>query len=327
MWNRLNSQLSNFIDGNPSAGSLTASVGYSADTGKVVVESSNPSALSSILFGQFGAGAPIEVVASTPVTASLGRFNLDGVVHGGDWIVNGSNGGGCTANYSGEAQVGVTRGEPDIAYFKLTAGHCGTYSDRFWRKASRAVHTAPSLDDPKWAPIGRVRKSGFANSGPNGLFTDAIGIEAVQWKAQSSNVFYGNPHDLMQINGMSRMKLNRRYCWSGMNGGLECGKVFLRQRLSFVEYPNKKFWGMWIAGANIQGDSGSPVWDEKTEKAVGILSGGKDGPKKKCVPKRQIENKPNWCPLTLVTSLLPFADKSYPIGAMQSLGVGLVRGL
>ena len=149
----------------------------------------------------------------------------------------------------------------------------------------------------------------------------------MQWKGQSSNVFYGHPHDLMQINGMSRMKLNRRYCWSGMNGGLECGKVFLRQRLSFVEYPNKKFWGMWIAGANIQGDSGSPVWDEKTEKAVGILSGGKDGPKKKCVPKRQIENEPNWCPLTLVTPLLPFADKSYPIGAMQSLGVGLVRGL
>lgn len=159
------------------------------------------------------------------------------------------------------------------------------------------------------------------------MFTDAIGIETVQSKAQSSNVFTGNPNDLMQIYGMSRMTLNRRYCWSGMNGGLECGRAFKRERTSFVDHPNKEFWGMWITGANIQGDSGSPVWDEKTEKAVGILSGGKDGPKKKCVPKRSIENEPNWCPLTLVTPLLPFAGETYPSGAMQALGVGLVRGL
>jgi hypothetical protein len=84
---------------------------------------------------------------------------------------------------------------------------------------------------------------------------------------------------------------------------------------------------MWISGANIQGDSGSPVWDEKTQKAVGIVSGSKEGPKKKCVRKQGIPGKPYWCPLTLVTPLLPFADKSYPIGAMQALGVGLVRGL
>ncbi len=318
----------NFIDGNSSASSLTDSVGYSADTGRVVVESSNPPALKSILDNQFGAGAAIEVNAHTPVTSSEGRFHLDGVVHGGDWIENGATGGGCTANYSGEAQAGVTRGEPDIAYFKLTAGHCGGYIDRFWRKSSRAVNTAPSLEDPKWAPIGRVKRSGFYNAGSNGLFTDADAIEAVQWKAQSSNVFYGNPHDLMQIYGMSRMKLNRRYCWSGMNGGLECGRAFRRERTYFEGEPGKKFIGMWIAGANIQGDSGSPVWDEKTEKAVGILSGGKDGPKKKCVPKPRLGSPaPHWCPLTLVTPLLPFADKSYPIGAMQTLGVGLVRGL
>ena len=322
----LEQSVGNYIDGNPTAGSLTASVGYSTDTGKVVVESSNPPALSSILFGQFGAGAPIEVIAATPVSASYGRYHLDGVVRGGDWILNGASGGACTANYSGETQVGVTRGVPDIAYFKLTAGHCGTYHERFWRKANKGVSSAPSLDNPKWAPIGRVKRSAFANAG-NGLFTDALAIETPHWKAQSSNVFYGNPHDLMQIYGMSRMKLNRRYCWSGMNGGLECGKAFLRQKLTFSDYPNKPFIGMWIAGANIQGDSGAPVWDEKTGKAVGILSGGKDGPKKKCVEKPSIPGAPNWCPLTVITPLLPFADKSYPIGAMQALGVGLVRGL
>jgi YD repeat-containing protein len=320
----------NFINGNSSAASLTASVGYLADSGKVLVESPNPPALSSILAEQFGAGAPIEVIAYTPATASTGRYHIDGVVHGGDWILNGANGGACTANYSGEAQMGITAGEPDIAYFKLTAGHCGTYQERFWRKASKSVTSAPSLDNPNWAPIGRVKKSTFlGNPGSDGLFTDAIGIEAVQWKAQSSNVFYGNPHDLMQIYGMSRMKLNRRYCWSGMNGGQECGKAFLRQRLTFEDYSGKPFIGMWINGANIQGDSGAPVWDEKTHKAVGILSGGKDGPKKKCVPKPRLgeDNPPNWCPLTVVTPLLPFYGKSYPIGAMQALGVGLVRGL
>lgn len=92
-------------------------------------------------------------------------------------------------------------------------------------------------------------------------FSDS-GVEAVQWKAQNSNVFDGNPHTLMQIYGMSRMMLNRRYCWSGMNGGKNCGKAYRRVRTTFTDFPNRPFWGMWINGPNIQGDSGSPVWDE-----------------------------------------------------------------
>jgi YD repeat-containing protein len=317
-----------FIDGNSSASNLTASVGYSADTGKVLVESPNPPDLTSILVGQFGASAPIEVTAyNFPVSASYDRYNVDGVVHGGDYIKNGNTGGYCTANYSGESQVGVTRGKPDIAYFKLSAGHCGNANVRFWRKASKAVNTAPSANDPKWAPIGRVKRTSWQNAASNGLFTDAIGIETVHWKAQNSHVFDGNPKKLMQVFGMSRMRLNRRYCWSGVNGGRECGKAYRRVRTSFSDFPGKEFWAMWIAGSNIQGDSGSPVWDEKTEKAVGILSGGANGSKKKCVPKRKIPGEPKWCPVTIVTPLLPFYGESFPAGAIETLGVGFVRGL
>ncbi|MFL5832946.1 MAG: hypothetical protein ACJ76B_03065 [Solirubrobacterales bacterium] len=322
----LEESVGGYIDGNPSASSLTDSVGYSADTGKVVVESSNPAALKSILAGQFGAGAPIEVVASTPIHASQGRYHVDGIVHGGDYVLNGTAGGSCTANYSGYSQVGSTRGESDIAYFKMTAGHCGGFNERFWRKAGKSTKSAPSMDNPDWDPIGRVNRSGFANPGSNGLFTDAIGIATTHWRAQSSNVYYGNPDKLMQIYEMTRMKLNRRYCWSGVNGGLECGRAYRRVKTSFFEYPGKEFMAMWIAGSNIQGDSGAPVWDEKTGKAVGLLSGGADGPKKKCVEKVNIPGAPFWCPLTLVTPLLPFAGKSYPIGAMQALGVGFVSG-
>jgi tripartite motif-containing protein 71 len=317
-----------YIDGNASASSITASIGYSADTGKVLVESTNPPALTSILVGQFGASAPIEVTAyNSPVSWSYDRYNVDDVVHGGDYIQNENTGGSCTANYSGEAQVGVTRGKPDISYFKLSAGHCGNVNVRFWRKAGKAVSTAPSVSDPKWDPIGRVKRSGWQNSAGNGLFIDAIGIDTVHWKAQNSHVFTGNPNKLMQVFGMERMRLNRRYCWSGVNGGRECGKANRRVRTHFYDSPNKKFWAMWITGSNIQGDSGSPVWDEKTEQAVGILSGGAPGSKKKCVAKRKIPGSPNWCPVTIVTPLLPFHGESYPAGAMEALGVGFVRGL
>jgi YD repeat-containing protein len=314
-----------FIDGNASAASLTASVGYSADTGKVLLESPNPPALSSILAGQFGAGAPIEVTPYTSPVSSYDRYNVDDVVHGGDYIQNENTGGYCTANYSGEAKAGVTRGKPDIAYFKLSAGHCGNANVRFWRKAGKGVSTAPSVSDPKWDPIGRVKRTGWQNAAANGLFTDAIGIDTEHWKAQNSHVFDGNPNKLMQVFGMSRMRLNRRYCWSGVNGGRECGKAYRRVRTHFAESPNKRFWAMWIAGSNIQGDSGSPVWDEKTEQAVGILSGGASGSKKKCVPKRKIPGEPKWCPITIVTPLLPFYGESFPAGAIEALEVGFVR--
>ena len=212
----------------------------------------------------------------------------------------------------------------DLEYFKMTAGHCGGFNERFWRKAGKKVESAPSVENPNWDPIGRVKRSGFANPGSNGLFTDAIGISTTQWRAQSSNVYYGNPDKLMQIYEMTRMRLNRRYCWSGVNGGLECGRAYKRVKSSLFEFPGKKFMAMWITGANIGGDSGAPVWDERTGKAVGILSAGADGSKKKC---EKIPGGIYWCPVTLVTPLLPFAGKSYPIGAMQALGVGFVSGL
>jgi YD repeat-containing protein len=322
----LEPSVANYVSGNPSAAALTDAVGYSADTGRVVVESSNPAALGSIISGQFGAGAPIEVIAATPEMSSLSRYKTDGVVFGGDWMLNGARGGACTANYSGETQVGVTRGVPDIAYFKLTAGHCGDYGDRFWRKAAKSVSSSPSLENPKWAPVGKVGRSGFVAAGPEGSFTDALAIPVEHWKAQSSNVFTGDPNSYLQMYGMSRMKLNRRYCWSGINGGLNCGRAFEILRRSFSDHPGHPTWKMYVYGPNIQGDSGSPVWDEKTGKAVGILSGQKAGPKRGCVVKPQVNNN-SWCPVTSVTPLLPFADKSYPIGAIQALGVGFVRGL
>jgi len=78
---------------------------------------------------------------------------------------------------------------------------------------------------------------------------------------------------------MERMRLHREYCWSGINGGRNCGVTYERKREKVGGH-----WviGMWALGPAVNGDSGGPVWDQKTKKIVGILSAANRISKEPC---------------------------------------------
>lgn len=116
------------------------------------------------------------------------------------------------------------------------------------------------------------------------------------------------------------MKLRRQYCWSGRNGGTNCGVAC--QRVRYKQDGVKWTIGMYINGPSITGDSGGPVRDPRTLQAVGVISAHRASVRKSCAAVLEDEE---WCPLTSVTPRLPFYAKSYPDGVMPRLGVEFVR--
>jgi hypothetical protein len=102
-------------------------------------------------------------------------------------------------------------------------------------------------------------------------------------------------------------------------GGRNCGVTYERKR---EKVDGHWIIGMWALGPAVNGDSGGPVWDQKTKKVVGILSATNRVSKQPCVFLAPLKR---WCPRTFISPLLPFFGKSYPDGAMTALGQELVR--
>jgi hypothetical protein len=208
-------------------------------------------------------------------------------------------------------------GEPVYSFYKLTAGHCFGLLARIKRQPTKAPATNGQL-----ASVGQVEMSGWKHADTAGNFTDAEAIN-VNSPLASSEIFYGNPYDLIQVDGMERARLHTEYCWSGVNGqARECGVAYERKR-DTIE--GRRLIGMWALGASVSGDSGGPVWNPLTKKAVGILTMHNRTSKTSCVYLDSANTK-KWCPRTFFTPLLPFHNKSYPSGALEALGTDLVRG-
>jgi len=318
-----------FINGNPTASGATAGIAVKEETGRIEVTATNPTLVEGLLDTHFGSGAPIDVVLlqypSMPLSGEgHSRFHASGPVHAGDWLrTQGQCESGrscykaCTANFGGRDQVDVVGGEPVFNYYKLTAGHCFGLLTRVKRQPSKAPATNAQL-----ASVGQIERSGWNHMNANGNFTDAEAIH-VNRPLASSEIFYGNPQDLIQVNGMERARLHTEYCWSGVNGAArECGMAYERKR---DVLDGHRLVGMWVLGASVSGDSGGPVWNPITKKAVGVLTLHNRTSKKPCT-YLDAANTKRWCPRTFFTPLMPFYNKSYPDGAMAALGVELVRG-
>ncbi len=81
----------------------------------------------------------------------------------------------------------------------------------------------------------------------------------------------GNPLESEPIQGVQPPHAKRWVCWSGAYGGPECGFV-MWHREGIV---NHHWLALYLAKGNAtEGDSGGPVWDPLTHKAVGLIKGG-----------------------------------------------------
>lgn len=304
-----------FIAAAPSLSGAVKAISLIPETGLIEVIAADEPLVEAAIKSQFGANAPIVINPElNPIELTYGRFKVKGPVVAGDaiqstsyckasicgWVDE------CTAAFSGFAQADVIRGQPVFDWFKLTAGHCFDLGDSVRRRANRAGGEVKS--------VGRVTRSGWQNPNGEGMYTDAATID-VNFEIAGHGIFYGNPEHLMPVYSPDRARLRKEYCWSGRNGGRNCGIAFRRVR---YQLGGKWVVQLYAAGPSMEGDSGAPVWDPVSRRPIGIVSAHAPSSKKKCI---QTDDKPKWCPLTLITPLEPFAGKNYPDGAMRALGI------
>jgi len=299
---------------NDEASNATTGVELNPETNQIEVGATNTSLVSNFLSEKFGANTPIRVLSdSTTPTPSVGRFKASGPVNAGDAVGNldippGSR---CTAGFGARDQVGWNRGKPVYRFFTLTAGHCFSKGE--------GVKRALALPGPYSWKIGTVTRYAYGAPGDKHV-TDAEAIH-IDPSERSGNVFFGDPRGTLPMLGVERPKINNTYCWSGILGGTTCGPLYRRKWF--------KVGGRWqayglLGGANADGDSGGPVWNPYTQKAVGMISIKFSGPASR--PCHYIREHSLWCPRGGFTPLLPFRRRQYPVGIQAALGVETLRG-
>jgi len=238
---------------------VTSSV-HVAERGDLIqVGATDPATVESFLATQFGAGAPITVSYQPHLADGAGRYPNTGPVVAGAALI-GAEGKPCTAGYGTRAPQGEQRGETLYKYFTLTAGHCYGLGVSVGRQLGK--------DAVKGIYIGQVRRSGFADAGLG--VTDGAGI-LIDEALGSHSVLNGSPLEAQPIQGAQKAREKKHVCWSGVVGGKQCGKVLFHTEGFFASGYIKAVYV--VEGITIQGDSGGPVWDPETHKAVGLITG------------------------------------------------------
>ncbi|HET9675961.1 MAG TPA: hypothetical protein VFP21_00485, partial [Solirubrobacterales bacterium] len=299
----------NSLATNSAAEEATTGLELSDDGKRIEVGATNPSLVEQFLNSQFGAGAPISVFARPVVTPFSSRYAATGPILGGSALIKGYE--QCTAGFGARAKGGELFGRSVYLYFVLTAGHC------YEKGASVLRETVKN--EPTGTTIGVVRRYGFT---PSRSFqnpsTDGEGIVIDPEKRSHSVLNHsleGEP-----IQGTEPPKVGEEVCWSGVIGGWHCGMI-LKMVKKYLEGRAVRLFK--VEGPDAEGDSGAPVWDRATHRAVGSISSGEPawGIGKPC---HQLPNKAFWCPRMLFTPLLPRPHTADPPGIAPTLGIEIL---
>jgi hypothetical protein len=300
----------NVLATSSSAGQATTGVELSDDSRDVRVGATNPSLVEQTLNSQFGPSAPIQVFADTPTVPMASRYTSGGPVVAGAALRIGNK--RCTAGFGAKAPNEVINGQMTYFYFALTAGHCATLGTAVSREALREALPGPI--------IGTVRRYGLLPYGTlDQVSTDGEGVRLTDKSFRSHGVLNGSPLEVEPIQGIQSPKVGRKVCWSGIKGGRHCGKII--KRVSRVV--EGRFMKLFkVEGPDAQGDSGAPVWDPVTHKAIGLITSGEKSSDKPC---HILPGPAEWCPRMLFTPLLPRPNrKSDPPGIAPTLGIEIL---
>jgi tripartite motif-containing protein 71 len=233
------------------------SIGVASSGSLIRVGSTSPSVVTEAIQRQLGVSAPIVVEAGSPLVTFASRYEARGPIVAGAGLV-GANGHACTAGYSARAGTGKqNRGQEQYLYFILTAGHCFPNGTVVGRATSR---------NGEGIIIGKMRRNGF-NSHPA---SDGGGV-LVDENLRSHSVLNGDPLEAQPIQGDQPPQVGRKVCWSGERSGHHCGMVKFHTQMYEESTPIIVY---VVAGLSMTGDSGGPVWDPETHKAVGLITGG-----------------------------------------------------
>ncbi|MGN6254253.1 MAG: DUF6531 domain-containing protein [Solirubrobacterales bacterium] len=295
----------------PSIAELLVSVGISPESDLVEIGASEPTRVKEFLLAQVGANVPFTVHAEEPVFFdSASRYAKTGPVVAGSALI-GANGEGCTAGYGARASIGEsTSGQTNYKYFVLTAAHCyalGEGVGRQWEQFGPGIF------------IGYVRRSGYGNA----YATDGAGIYLEDKSLRSHSVLNRNGHTLeaQSIQGVESPEATKHVCWSGVYGGSQCGRVIT----SDVGYFGGRLKAVYVVkGRSVSGDSGGPVWDPITHKAVGLITGNSKDYGGRCRPTSypNVEHQGRICSRMIFTPLLPGGGSE---GIKPTLGIEVLK--
>ena len=307
----LQSSISAAVMGNASAKEATVSMSLAPEGSSIQVGATNPGLVEGFIKQQFGQSVPIAVSYEDRLIRSASRFESSGPVYGGSAIVQSGASRQCTAGFGSRTPTDEQQGQTPYLYFLLTAGHCFGKGVTVSRQPIKQFLEGPA--------IGKVRRWVF---GPE-YSGDLVRVDAeavlIDKPLSSHSVLNGSPLRAQPIQGVQRPRVNRFVCWSGVTGGQHCGKV-LKMAESFEE--GMLDFNFVVDGPAAQGDSGGPVWDPLTHKAVGLISSIPLSEHCWILPK---PNNPIMCPRMTFTPLLPRPNQPFPEGAMPQLGVDILK--
>lgn len=246
------------LSSEPSVMSMVTSIFVPPSGNVVEVHATNVQAVTEAIQARLGVGSPVKVSAGQPFISFESRYDQSGPVIAGDALL-GSNRSACTAGYGARAPDGSQQGQTTYQYFVLTAGHC-----YFPKGLEVGRRLGPGSD--MYAPIGKSARSAL-NTTP---YLDA-GTVTISASRRSHSVLNGDPLEAQPIQGVERVQEGRKVCWSGVSANHHCGHV--RFFISVPLLQGKEVLVYVADGEGAEGDSGGPVWDPTTHKAVGVISG------------------------------------------------------
>jgi YD repeat-containing protein len=299
----------------------TTTVGTEPGSAIIRVGSTNPQMVQEYLTAHFGTNGQIQTFLDQQAPQpTYSRYTTNGPINPGDAIMTtpsscsaGLCWENCTSNFGARAVIEHRQGKAIYAMFTLTAGHCGPNMELMNRV------TSPKENDASVAKnLGKVRRYLWGAPKDRGV-TDAEAIR-VDPDIVSSNVYYGNPHSLLPMRGLMRARVGTTLCWSGRNGGVNCGPA---RRVTWVKYEKRWTRQVEVRGGVASGDSGGPVWNPRTQKAVGIITSNWGDAKHSC---HTLPNGARYCELGGITPLMAYAGRTYPSDVLLGMGLELVRG-
>jgi sugar lactone lactonase YvrE len=299
----------NTISANEAAYNATTGIEFNPESNLVEVGATNQALVSSVLTSAFGSNAPIRVYTDElPVTPALSRYKSSGAINGGDDLQNPIK--RCTAGFSARDKIDEKQGQPVYAFFVLTAGHCFADNSTVSRVSERY--------SSKLLPISKVARYSYGVSGQLAPVTDSEGIR-IDPGLRSGSVFIGSSSPYPML-GVERPKIGMTVCWSGVNGGTNCGQLYRRR---WIRLEGRLEAVASVSGPITAGDSGGPVWDPYTQKAVGLITFNRPAVNKPC---HNLKDEERWCPRGGFTPLMPFPRRQHPIGVQAALGVAVIKG-
>lgn len=135
---------------------------------------------------------------------------------------------------------------------------------------------------------------------------------------RSHSVLNGETLEAQPIQVVQEPKVRRYVCWSGVISGNHCGMVTYKHRLFAGDGHERIVYR--AVGPAAEGDSGGPVWDPVTHKAVGLITSIAVSGACHTLPIGSL-----WCPRMDFTPLLPHGSQAQIPGILPFLGVEVLK--